>query len=55
MFIVFKPRVFANAITHRPTPELAEFCTTQSPGFRLTYSLSTSAAVGGLIAGTANC
>jgi hypothetical protein len=55
MLTVFRPRVFAKAITHRPTPELAAFCTTHSPGFRLTYSLSSSAAVGGLIASIANC
>ena len=47
MLTVFRPRVFAKAITHRPTPELAAFCTTHSPGFRSTYSLSSSAAVGG--------
>src|SRR5207248_6996226 len=46
---------FANPITHRPTPELAEFCTTHSPGFKLTYSLSSSAAVGGLIVSIDNC
>src|SRR5437899_5633126 len=40
MLTVFRPRVFAKAITHRPTPELAAFCTTHSPGFRSTYSLS---------------
>jgi hypothetical protein len=45
---VFSPRVFAKAITHRPTPELAAFCTTHSPGCRSTYSLSRSAAVGDL-------
>src|SRR3981081_3079858 len=50
---VFKPRVFANAITHRPTPELAAFCTTHSPGFKVTYSLSSSAAVGGFMASIA--
>ena len=55
MLTVFKPRAFANAITHRPTDELAEFCTTHSPGFRLTYSLSSSAAVGGLMASIDNC
>src|SRR5438128_3992138 len=43
MLTVFRPRVFAKAITHRPTPELAAFCTTHSPGFRSTYSLSSSA------------
>ena len=47
MLTVFRPRVFAKAITHRPTPELAAFCSTHSPGFRSTYSLSSSAAVGG--------
>jgi len=55
MLTVFKLRVFANAITHRPTPELAAFCTTHSPGFKVTYSLSNSAAVGGLMASIANC
>src|ERR1700730_3182785 len=55
MLTVFKPRVFAKAITHRPTPELAACCTTHSPGFRVTYSLSSSAAVGGLMASIANC
>src|SRR5580704_8220940 len=55
MLTVFRPRVFAKAITHRPTPELAAFCTTHSPGCRSTYSLSRSAAVGGFIASIANC
>src|ERR1700720_3441763 len=55
MLTVFPPRVFAKAITHRPTPELAAFCTTHSPGCRSTYSLSRSAAVGGFIASIANC
>jgi hypothetical protein len=45
MLTVFAAR-FRESITQRPTPELAEFCTTHSPGFRLTYSLSSSAAVG---------
>src|ERR1700745_1231057 len=55
MLTVFRPRFFAKAITPRPTPELAAFCTTHSPGLRSTYSLSSSAAVGGLMASIANC
>src|SRR5262245_5149637 len=55
MLTVFRPRVFAKAITHLPTPELAAFCTTHAPGSRSTYSLSRSAAVGGFIASIASC
>ena len=33
---VLRPRALAKAMTHRPTPELAAFCTTQSPDFRST-------------------
>src|SRR5271163_4711393 len=55
MLTVFKPRVVAKAITHRPTPELAAFCITHSPGCRSTYSLSSSAAVGGFMPSIANC
>jgi hypothetical protein len=46
--MIRNPRSFPIAITARPTPELAAFCTTQSPGFRSTYSLSMSAAAGGV-------
>src|SRR5260221_123092 len=55
MLTVLRPRDFARPITHRPTPELAAFCTTQSPDFKSMNSLSSSDAVGGLIPSIASC
>src|SRR6266852_7719500 len=52
---VRRPRSFAKAITERPTPELPAFWITQSPGLSWTYSLSSSAPVGGLIPSMDNC
>ena len=42
-------------MTERPTPELPAFWITHSPGCRSTYSLSSSAAVGGLIDSIESC
>src|SRR2546430_1706632 len=49
MLMVLRPRVLAIAMTDRPTPELAAFCATQSPGLRSMDSSSSRAAVGGLM------
>jgi hypothetical protein len=45
MLTVFRPRIFAKAITHRPTPELAAFCTTQT----VTSEALSSLGLGGVL------
>src|SRR5262249_15159548 len=47
--MVLRRRALAMAMSDRPTPELAAFCATQSPGFRSMDSFSNRAAVGGLM------
>ena len=52
---VFKPRIFASWIRYSPTPELAAFCITHSPGSRSTNSCNIKCAVGGFTVIIANC
>ena len=47
MLTVLKPRILANWITFCPTPELAPFCTIQSPFFKFAKSSIIRSAVKG--------
>lgn len=54
-FTVFTPRRAAICTRYSPTPELAAFCSTHSPGCSSTNSLNNKLAVGGLTVIIASC